>query len=34
MLEAGPERWAEVEGIGGVRAHALASALLNGNADR
>jgi ERCC4-type nuclease len=34
MLVAGPERWAEVEGIGGVRAHALASALLNGNADR
>jgi len=30
VLEAGPERWAEVAGIGSVRAHALASALLNG----
>lgn len=34
MLEAGPERWAEVDGIGGVRAHALAAALLDGNAGR
>ncbi len=30
LLAAGPERWAEVDGIGAVRAHALASALLNG----
>jgi ERCC4-type nuclease len=34
MLDAGPERWAEVEGIGAVRAHALAAALLNGRPDR
>lgn len=35
VLQAGPERWAEVAGIGGVRAHALAEALLrrrNGHA--
>jgi ERCC4-type nuclease len=32
LLEAGPERWAEVDGIGAVRAHALAAALLNGDA--
>lgn len=31
VLKAGPERWAEVEGIGRVRAHALAAALLNGD---
>jgi len=31
LLEAGPERWAEVDGIGAVRAHALAAALLNGH---
>ena len=34
VLHAGPERWAEVAGIGSVRAHALAEALLrqrNGN---
>lgn len=30
VLKAGPERWAEVDGIGSVRAHALAAALLNG----
>jgi ERCC4-type nuclease len=30
VLSAGPERWAEVAGIGTVRAHALAAALLNG----
>jgi ERCC4-type nuclease len=30
VLEAGPDRWAEVEGIGSVRAHVLAAALLNG----
>lgn len=30
VLSAGPERWAEVAGIGSVRAHALAAALLNG----
>lgn len=34
MLKAGPELWAEVEGIGSVRAHALAAALLNGSAER
>jgi ERCC4-type nuclease len=28
LLSAGPEHWAEVEGVGAVRAHALASALL------
>ena len=28
LVAAGPERWAEVEGIGRVRAHALAAALL------
>lgn len=28
LLAAGPERWAEVDGIGRVRAHALAAALL------
>lgn len=28
VLEAGPQRWAEVDGIGSVRAHALAAALL------
>jgi len=28
LLTAGPERWAEVDGIGRVRAHALAAALL------
>jgi ERCC4-type nuclease len=33
MLKAGPDRWAEVEGIGGVRAHALAAALLNGSTE-
>jgi ERCC4-type nuclease len=33
VLNAGPERWAEVAGIGTVRAHALAEALLNGGAD-
>lgn len=31
VLDAGPERWAEVDGIGSVRAHALAAALLNGD---
>jgi ERCC4-type nuclease len=30
LLAAGPERWAEVDGIGAVRAHALATALLDG----
>lgn len=30
MLDAGPGRWAEVDGVGTVRAHALATALLNG----
>lgn len=30
VLSAGPERWAEVAGIGSVRAQALAAALLNG----
>ena len=30
LLEAGPDRWAEVDGIGAVRAHALAAALLRG----
>lgn len=30
VLDAGPERWAEVAGIGAVRAHALSEALLNG----
>ena len=30
LLGAGPERWADVEGVGAVRAHALATALLNG----
>ena len=30
VLDAGPERWAEVAGIGTVRAYALAEALLNG----
>lgn len=29
LLGAGPERWAEVEGVGTVRAHALATALLD-----
>ena len=29
LLGAGPERWAEVEGVGAVRAHALATALLD-----
>jgi ERCC4-type nuclease len=29
LLSAGPERWAEVDGIGPVRAHALAAALLD-----
>ena len=29
LLAAGPERWAEVQGVGAVRAHALATALLN-----
>jgi ERCC4-type nuclease len=32
LLVAGPERWAEVGGIGTVRAHALATALLNDGA--
>jgi hypothetical protein len=32
LLEAGPDRWAEVGGIGAVRAHALAAALLHGDA--
>lgn len=32
LLDAGADRWAEVDGIGAVRAHALASALLNGDA--
>ena len=32
VLKAGPERWAEVAGIGTVRAQALAAALLNGEA--
>lgn len=32
LLDAGPDRWAEVDGIGAVRAHALAAALLNGDA--
>lgn len=32
VLRAGPERWAEVAGTGTVRAHALATALLNGRA--
>jgi excinuclease ABC subunit C len=27
LLAAGPERWSEVDGIGPVRAHALAAAL-------
>jgi Fanconi anemia group M protein len=31
VLDAGPERWAEVAGIGSVRAHALAEALLRRN---
>lgn len=30
VLSAGPERWAEIAGIGSVRANALAAALLNG----
>jgi hypothetical protein len=30
LLSAGPDRWAEVQGVGAVRAHALATALLNG----
>jgi DNA excision repair protein ERCC-4 len=30
LVSAGPEQWADVEGIGAVRAHALATALLNG----
>lgn len=30
LLAAGPDRWAEVQGVGAVRAHALAAALLNG----
>ena len=30
LLAAGPDRWAEVDGIGVVRAHSLAVALLNG----
>lgn len=34
LLHAGPDRWAEVDGIGSVRAHALATALLDGAADR
>ena len=29
LLGAGPERWAEVDGVGAVRAHALATALLD-----
>ena len=29
LLEAGPDRWAEVDGIGTARAHALAAALLS-----
>lgn len=32
LLEAGPDRWAEVDGIGAVRAHALAAALFRGDA--
>ena len=28
LLAAGPERWADVDGVGPVRAHALATALL------
>lgn len=31
LLEAGPDRWAEVDGIGAVRAHTLAAALLEGD---
>jgi ERCC4-type nuclease len=31
LLAAGPERWAEVQGVGAVRAHALATALLKEN---
>ena len=34
LLDAGPKRWAEVEGVGVVRAHALSTALLNGATDR
>ena len=30
LVSAGPEQWADVEGVGAVRAHALATALLNG----
>lgn len=30
LLAAGPERWAEVAGVGPVRAHALSTAFLNG----
>jgi DNA excision repair protein ERCC-4 len=30
LISAGPERWADVEGVGAVRAHALATALLSG----
>jgi ERCC4-type nuclease len=29
LVRAGPEQWADVEGVGAVRAHALATALLN-----
>jgi ERCC4-type nuclease len=32
LLAAGPERWAEGDGVGPVRAHALATALLDGKA--
>lgn len=31
LVSAGPEQWADVDGVGAVRAHALATALLNGS---
>jgi len=34
VLRAGPTRWAEVDGIGSIRADALAAALLNGTSPR
>jgi ERCC4-type nuclease len=34
VLEAGPQRWGDVPGVGSVRAHALAEALLHQDAER
>lgn len=34
LLHAGPDQWAKVDGIGSVRAHALATALLDGAVNR